>query len=198
MAFLHPVRPAVHSKRRARSMDHSCRAWIANPPQNRLTICKAASDSIDNVLSTQDIVIGVVLAIALAFLASFLQGRRNQADVVLWRSDDEGDIETAPTSAEEDTARTLFDGEDWKEMSQPDNYIFYNTKLRKRKAELEAASTTVFRSEKQWVLVALLLLFVPIFSFEFYLTLSRQVLCGENSLFSFNMAQELCSPHLDS
>lgn len=150
------------------------------------------------ILSSEDIIIGSVLALALAFLWSFLQGRLSNSDVILWREDPteymDGpflSLNEEPTTISNST--TKFSGSDWKEMSSEENYVFYNTKVRKQLSG-QLKQPRLMKEEKKWVIVALLLLFVPVFSFEFFLALSRGILCGE-SFSLWSVAQELCAPH---
>ena len=52
-------------------------------PSTTSASASAATVTTD-VMGTEDIVIGIILALALSFTASFLQGRRTQTDFVLW------------------------------------------------------------------------------------------------------------------
>jgi hypothetical protein len=126
-------------------------------------------------LGTQDLVDGSILAFALAFLFSVLQQRRRHDDI--------------PTLQDETKDGTVFDADAWKKMSRPENYVYYNSKLRKPRKDDPA------KQEKKWVLISLLFLFVPIFSAEFFLALSRQFLCGGDPFTQSVWASELCSPH---
>ena len=87
----------------------------------------------------------------------------------------------------------------------------YNTRVRaevgrERRVDREDSSTRTdtegdtsivssARNEKKWVLVALLVLFVPIFSVEFFFALSRQFMCQGNLMNQSEWAQVLCSPY---
>mmetsp|Transcript_8929 Transcript_8929/g.21252 ORF Transcript_8929/g.21252 Transcript_8929/m.21252 type:complete len:268 (-) Transcript_8929:209-1012(-) len=102
---------------------------------------------------------------------------------------------------ESSSRSTVFDGDDWKEMSRPENYVFYNRNLKEKKQKkkkIESPEGSAEQTDQQkWVVVALLALFVPIFSVEFFFALSRQVLCGggdDGLLSSLDAAQYLCSP----
>ena len=233
---------------------------------------------VDDVLSPEDIVSGIVLAVLLALLASFLQGQRSQNDLVLWNTnarqkDDDGggrdgsggnfggsdkqnvtrdssdtnrdqtlsstvidetfnvvsdpssrnndgnssstnnptDAATSPMSS---SSSTVFGAKDWEQMSQPENYVWYNTKLRQQQQQDQQRSQGVgdrngdesgdgalvgsgfkIRKEKRWVVIGLLVLFVPVFSFELGLAVSRQFLCGDALLGVDGIAKELCVPH---
>ena len=109
-------------------------------------------------------------------------------------------------------AAKVFNAENWKEMSREENYVLYNTRVRaaevgrERRGGREDSSTRTdtegytsivasARNEKKWVLVALLVLFVPIFSVEFFFALSRQFMCQGNFLNQSEFAQVLCSPY---
>jgi len=91
----------------------------------------------------------------------------------------------------------VFGADEWKDMSRPENYVLYSTKVRKQleKRDSPLPSGEVVRTEKSTVVIALLVLFVPIFSFEFFLGLSRQIVCGGDPLTQTSWALELCSPH---
>ncbi|CAJ1932677.1 unnamed protein product [Cylindrotheca closterium] len=100
----------------------------------------------------------------------------------------------------QESRSTVFDGNDWKEMSRPENYVFYNRNLKKKKKkkeEEESPEDSEQIDEQRWIVLALLVLFVPIFSVEFFFALSRQILCGGDTnglLSSMDAAQFLCSP----
>ena len=111
-------------------------------------------------------------------------------------------------------AAKVFNAENWKEMSREENYVLYNTRVRaevgrERRGGREDSSTRTdteddtlivagARNEKKWVLVALLVLFVPIFSVEFFFALSRQFMCQGNFLNQSEWSQVLCSPYTGS
>ena len=167
---------------------------------------------VDNVFSNEELLGGTVVAVGLASLASFLQGRRAQNDFILGKTSDD-DVVVSSTVVEEEKDRPLDDAgtmsshpgtlivnttsdtitaamdstettpsdvnatsttafTNWDEMSRPENYVWYNRPRRKN------SSTSSNSSNALWSFWALLLVFGPIFSFEFFLTLSRQVLCG--------------------
>jgi hypothetical protein len=130
-----------------------------------------------DVLSTRDLVDGSLLAFALAVFFSVLQQRRRQNDTPTMKNDETED-------------GNVFDAVAWKEMSRPENYVYYNSKLREMSSRNDEP-----KQEKKWILISLLVLFVPIFSVEFFLALSRQVLCGGDPLTLSAWASELCSPH---
>ena len=201
----------------------------------------AATDTYasDAVLSTSDIVVGTILAFALAFGWSFLNGQSSSSNFISWRSQLDGrsndDDAEANTSGESGTTirpdaeerngfdadcdninrdigdPKVFNADDWKEMSRKENYVLYNTRVREgvggeRKADRDVMTTkgdtkgevtmaSGVRSEKKWVLVALLVLFVPIFSVEFFFALSRQFMCGGDAMNQPEWAQILCSPY---
>mmetsp|Transcript_12552 Transcript_12552/g.26094 ORF Transcript_12552/g.26094 Transcript_12552/m.26094 type:complete len:240 (-) Transcript_12552:481-1200(-) len=179
------------------------------------------NDGVD-VLADQDIFDGVIIAFVLAFGFSFLQSRsssnfilsRSQYDTVSEKDVEDSEVNPQPQSQlgennstlvfidtdGEVGAKTVFDGQDWKEMSRPENYVWYNAKFRKGEStETSESLRQPFgdssKKEKRWILVGLLLLFVPIFSFEFFLALSRQFMCGGDPFKQSAWALELCSPH---
>lgn len=76
--------------------------------------------------------------------------------------------------------QNVFDEKSWKEISRPENYIFYNRRLNdqnsmKRKFEYAKGKG---EKENRIFIISLLVLFVPIFSIEFFFALSRQIICG--------------------
>lgn len=162
------------------------RLYRPSLPHRTIIICSGSA--VDNVFSTEDIIGGVVLAVVLASTVSFLQGQRAQNDFVLWEKDGTEDLSDMKSSEK----NVVFRAEEWKEVSSPDNYILYKQRLRER--EMKKKSSQTFPLEKTWVFIALLALFVPIFSVEFFFTLSRQVLCGGNLMDQSELAEFLCSP----
>ena len=141
----------------------------------RRAMAASLSGDFDSVLSNEDLGVGILLAFILAALASFLQSRRVSSDFALdfppLRPDVKGEVSTNTTSS-------IF--RDWKDVSKPDNYILFNTRQRNK-----VASTST--KEQRWVLMALVLLFAPIFTFEFLLTVGRQLICIVSS--------EMCLPY---
>ena len=83
-------------------------------------------------------------------------------------------------------------------MSRPESYVLYNQKLRQRRRSTKrrSPSSSPFggSSENAWVVIALLALFVPIFSVEFFFALSRQLICGGDPLNRSDWSEFLCSP----
>ena len=140
---------------------------------------------VTDVLSTQDLVNGSLLAFALAFVFSALQSQQRPQS-----TKDDANNKVTNESVSNDNS-TVFDS--WKEMSRPENYVYYKTRV--QKAKQETTRDTKPRTQRKWVLLSLLILFVPIFSAEFFLALSRQILCGGDPLTQSQWAAELCSPH---
>ncbi len=195
--------------------------------------------AVDNVLSNQDLTDGTVIAIALAFLASFLQGRSPSAsNIKLWPgenreselNDELNSVETVQTRSvlregdydQVKVSPAVFDGDEWKDISKPENYLLYTSKLRTKQQlqkKIQGSSSvkgSTYGKENRLIFFSLLVLFVPVFSVEFFFALSRQFICGdfvtnvsdsvwltdsERALSSLNgfspWALELCSPHLD-
>lgn len=210
-------------------------------------------DDADNVLSNRDLIDGAFIAVLLAVMWSYLNGRTpssSNGDVKLWPSTNEdrdegisynGQISDSlmgtgtnangnaahPNDTGNDALATSnrnksFNANDWKDIGRPENYLLYTNKIRKDKQRKEEGAknarlsdSKAFKEENRIVLFALLLLFVPIFSVEFFFALSRQFVCGDyvtqvddalwltdadkalssaNGLTSF--AKVLCSPHL--
>jgi hypothetical protein len=92
-------------------------------------------------------------------------------------------------------ANKVFDADNWKEMCKKENYVLYNTKIRQRasKSDNSPSIRPIDNKENRLVLVALLVLFVPIFSIEFFFALSRQFIC-EMGMGGDTIIQKLCSP----
>jgi hypothetical protein len=183
----------------------------------------------NDALSTDDIVNGVGLAFALVLVAYMLPSTsttsvwRSTADdfeppgqevsskdllhdknIVNDRDDDTCSQELDDLTAPHKTGGTVFGEASWKEISRPENYVYYKSKLRDKKngtrrvpndeSSDEVSSSS--RKENRWVLPGLLLLFVPIFSFELVLNISRQLLCDGNPFTQLGWAQDLCIPHI--
>ena len=85
--------------------------------------------------------------------------------------------------------QVVFNKESWEEMKRPDNYIWYNQKLRERR---QARKDAPFKKEQKWVVLAMLTLFVPLFGIELFFALSRQFICGTTQ--SSDWSQLLCAP----
>ena len=130
----------------------------------------------------------------MAFTASFLQARRNQDDFDLGDFGGVGEIQNVSCTDENFSNETVvFDS--WKEISRPDNYVFYNRRAKGKKIQETPDNTSSsFQLERAWVLLTLLALFVPIFLVEFFFALSRQVLCGSDPINQSDWAELLCSP----
>jgi hypothetical protein len=154
-----------------------------------------------DVIGTSDIIYGTLIALVLAFTASFLQGRRNRedSDFILTPPSEfsSGNTTSLSTTFNDNDSlstesSTTFDADSWKEISRPESYIFYKQKLRER--ESKSSSKSSGGSERVWILLALLTLFVPIFSVEFFFALSRQFICGGDPLNQSDLSEFLCSP----
>jgi hypothetical protein len=125
-------------------------------------------------------------------------------DDVVNATKDAGSQELDESTAPHKTGGTVFGEASWKEISRRENYVYFNSQLRDKKngihpvrngeASDEASST--IRKENRWILPGLLLLFVPIFSFELALNISRQLLCNGNTFTQLGWAQDLCIPHV--
>ena len=188
----------------------------------KLPSLSISSDSADNILSNQDLIDGTFIAVLLAFMFSYLNGRTpSSSNVKLWPNDRAATdllnpdvlLETRLNSTES-AGISVFDANDWKEAGKAENYILYTNKIRKDKIRKERepneslSDSKAFQKENRLALIALLVLFVPIFSVEFFFALSRQFVCGDyvtqvdDALWSSSngmstWAKELCSPHLN-
>ena len=209
----------VGYSRRASSSSTSSALFLSQP--------SIPSEQIDNVFSQDDLVVGTIIAVVLSITISFLQSLRSQKDFVLWTNHQKlsEDTDTDGTVVDDTENTNVFDADSWKEMSRPENYVLYNTRLRRKKImtvddertmqdrtrqeneqkNMSSLSTkdqphisaggTIGKTERRVVLFALLLLFVPIFSVEFFFALSRQLLCDiGDPLQQSDWAVKLCSP----
>lgn len=161
--------------------------------QSRTSLC-VTSVPVD-VIGASDILDGTLIALVLAFTASYLQGRRNSDDVVLSEVSKRNITSSSTVVDHNDSLSSesvTFDADSWEEISRPESYIFYKQRLRDR--ELKSSSQSSFDSEKMWAIFALLALFVPIFSVEFFFALSRQFICGGDPMYQSDWSEFLCSP----
>jgi len=147
-------------------------------------IVTSSATTTSDVLSTQDIVDGTIIALILAFGYSFLNGQSSSSSFVSWPSESKqsGDVPSFDidrTELGDDDVNKVFDADNWKEMSREENYVLYNTKIRRRRTKSDNSTSIrpIDNKENRLVLVALLVLFVPIFSIEFFFALSRQFIC---------------------
>ncbi|VEU39001.1 unnamed protein product [Pseudo-nitzschia multistriata] len=147
-----------------------------------------------DVIGTSDVFYGTLIALVLGLTASFLQGRRSRDDFAPNELPNMNMTSSAVVGNKDDTFSTdnvIFDADSWKEMSRPESYVFYNQKLKERKSK---SLKSKFNSENAWVLIALLVLFVPIFSVEFFFALSRQLICASDPMNQSDLSAFLCSP----
>lgn len=204
------------------------------------TMAVASTDSA--VMSTQDIVYGTILAFVLAYVWYLLNNDNDERNLEpsFWDNETKPHIDKKSNQLEkkydmaesfeetgitndiinEEIERETISNEkdkstsvlNWKEISRPENYILYSTKVKQRLENGNSASSssqslpansssTKVVTEKKLILISLLVLFVPIFSIEFFFALSRQFLCGDPTLSlpisSSSWAQQLCSAHLE-
>jgi hypothetical protein len=183
------VTPCIARRRRQperQSIESRIASYHFSPSFRPSSLCSYPLQKMDGVLSSEDIGVGVMIALSLVLLTSSLQNRSESNMGIL---DDNPD----------DNEAVVFGADAWKDISKPENYVLYNTKVRNKleNPKLSPPNRGTFRSEKRVVAIALLVLFVPIFSFEFFLALSRQVVCGNGPLSMAGWALELCSPHYE-
>jgi hypothetical protein len=188
-------------------------------PFSRTTSLLATINDDVPILSNHDLIVGAFMAVSLALLVSFLQGiSSSSTSFRLWPDDKKSSVGDIIPMENIQKDEVVFN--EWREMSRPENYIWYANKIRQTSkttatgigdATSDDASVSV-RMENKIVLFALIMLFVPIFSVEFFFALSRQLICG-NYIFlpddatllgNHNVrndlapwAKELCSPHLE-
>jgi hypothetical protein len=155
--------------------------------------------TIDGVFTASDLIIGAALALALATISDQLERPRRDStsdqlvvidpytntsgtDTLLWAN------ATQPT-------RSVVVFDSWDEMQRPDNYIWYKTtaKARNRSNQLPLGNPAT-TTERRWVVIALVVVFAPIFTFELVLTVSRQIMCGAFLVDHVEWARYLCSP----
>jgi hypothetical protein len=161
--------------------------------QNILDDSSITSD----VLSTQDLVNGAIIACVIAFGYSFLNGQSSSSSFVSWPSEskmrnDIIGIENLVDGNDRGKDDRTFNADDWKKMSREENYVLYNTKIRQRSKVNDAPIRNNDKRENKLVLVVLLALFVPIFSVEFFFALSRQFMCEMGM--GGEIVHKLCSP----
>jgi hypothetical protein len=170
-------------------------------------------------LSSQDIGVGIIMALLLAALASFLQGQSSTSsfpNFVLWLRDnndnDEGkdtpaavgnaslvplpasndnyDVNNAIIMLQPRSNTILFNATNWKEMSRPENYIWYsnpNLRANIKRPKVQKSKFAKNDQKNRLALFALVILFIPIFGAELFLALSRQFLCD-------GWAPDFCAP----
>mmetsp|Transcript_5525 Transcript_5525/g.9339 ORF Transcript_5525/g.9339 Transcript_5525/m.9339 type:complete len:207 (-) Transcript_5525:304-924(-) len=153
--------------------------------------------AVGDALSTEDIVVGTILAFVLAFTYSYLNGQSSSTSFVSWGNQIQKEsFESVETTGDDDR---VFDAKNWKDISREENYVLYNTRIKSKlnTKQQNSKNANVDKTENKLVLVALLALFVPIFSVEFFFALSRQFLCeiGDPSD-RVEFVQKLCSPVL--
>ena len=160
-----------------------------------------SADVVGDALSTEDIVVGTILAFILAFSYSYLNGQSSSTSFVSWGNQIQKEDESLEAETTDDDER-VFDANNWKDISREENYVLYNTRVKSSLQKLnckqkKSNNVNVDKTENKLVLVALLALFVPIFSVEFFFALSRQFLCevGDPSD-RIEFVQKLCSPVL--
>jgi hypothetical protein len=209
-----PFRPFPLTSR-GRSLSRGSLGMMQNDALSTQDIVNGVGMMQNDALSTDDIVNGVGLAFALVLVYSLSSSK---SDPVVWRSSadtleplgqklsdkDNYSQELDESSAPPRTGGTVFGKASWKEISRPENYVYYQGQLRDKQNGIRRVRSdegsdevpSLSRKEKNWVLIGLLLLFVPIFSFELILNTSRQLLCDGNTLSQLGWAQDLCIPHI--
>ncbi|KAL3804037.1 hypothetical protein HJC23_006428 [Cyclotella cryptica] len=195
--------PASHVDMEVILSQTPCRSTFMNDISSAYDsmILSTNADDVE-VLSTQDIIIGTVLAFLLALGYSYLSGQSSSSNFVLWRMDGGKSAPSSqPLDVRSPSNSTVFNETSWREMSRRENYVLYTTRIRGKKVtqrggvENPASHQSL---ENRFVLLTLLALFLPIFFIETFFALSRQFLC-ESGLFggSFHaneFAETLCSP----
>jgi hypothetical protein len=147
-------------------------------------ISNSATVTPADVLSTQDIAMGTILAFILSFGYSYLNGQSSTSNFVSWAPNNNNKDDQ--TLVDSDCDKT-FNADNWKEISREENYVLYSTRIRQSNLGRRE------KKENKSILLALLVLFVPIFSIEFFFALSRQFVC-EMGLGGTEFVHKLCSP----
>ena len=184
---------------------------------NQMMIASSTSSSTTttDVLSTEDIVVGTILAFILAFGWSFLNGQSSSSTFISWPNQrrNRGDVVSSSAEVKETSDvggsttndvlsvegdndnNVVFNEDNWKEISKEENYVLYNTKIRQKNTENSERKPmqNISKIENKLVLIALLVLFVPIFSVEFFFALSRQFIC-EMGVGGGELVDTFCSP----
>jgi hypothetical protein len=144
----------------------------------------------NDILTTQDVVNGAILACVLALGYSYLYGQSSSSSFISWptRSNNSDNDDSRIVDKTTSEQGKTFNSDDWREMSKEENYILYNTKI--RRSNKSSKGNINDKRENKSTLVALLLLFLPIFSAEFFFALSRQFMCEMGN----EVALRLCSP----
>lgn len=196
--YLKPMSLTLHFTRQ-RSHWFNSKEWLDSN-------CRLSAIDSDGVLGSNDLIDGTLLAFTLALSYSYLN--RDSSNIIFWGTSsevetkdkfenilyknqtevDNNQLRSNETSLSRQTNGTIFGKDAWIEISRPENYVLLKT--RKRESEFEGTS-----KESKWYLVGLLVLFVPLFSAEFFLALSRQFICGGDPFLQSDMAQYLCSAH---
>ncbi len=158
--------------------------------------------AVGDALSTEDIIVGTILAFILAFTYSYLNGQSSSTSFVSWGNQIQKNADSLELTETTGDDERVFDAKNWKDISREENYVLYNTRVKSSLQKLNTKqqnsnNVNVDKTENKLVLVALLALFVPIFSVEFFFALSRQFLCevGDPSD-RVEFVQKLCSPVL--
>lgn len=189
----------------------------------------------DGVLSSQDIVVGVAIALVLAACFSWLNGNssssqfitsmsqtttndNNKFDIYNNTSTDDSNNNQPKDDAMPKTKNNI--AYDWEEISRPDNYILFSTRIKNKINSSRKLLTfdnnnnnmnNRKKSKSTNQIIGLLFIFVPLFSFELFFTISRQFICGtttttyndilhptswfsSTSVSASIWAQQLCSP----
>mmetsp|Transcript_24061 Transcript_24061/g.37107 ORF Transcript_24061/g.37107 Transcript_24061/m.37107 type:complete len:272 (-) Transcript_24061:102-917(-) len=176
----------------------------------------------DEVFSLHDLTDGTILAFVLAFSYSYLQ--RDSSSIILWRRNEDSksdlrdriemksttggssnigntddrcsqeEVDELTMCADSSTG-SVFDEKSWTEMSRPENYIFFTKREGRRETTDDCNSPGIYQKESKAILIGLLLLFVPLFSVEFFFALSRQFICGGDPFSQSDLANYLCSAH---
>lgn len=171
------------------------------------SVVLAVSSNTD-ALSTQDIVIGTILAFILALGYSYLNGQSSSTNFVSWQSQPPLSIVNGTSEIESlderDINSRVFNETSWKEISRKENYVLYNTRIREKQSPVKNASTRDSSSdinskqrENKLIVFALLTLFLPIFFIEIFFALSRQFICEGGWFggdFGGDLAERFCSP----
>ena len=104
--------------------DYGVATEIISDPFNGQTISDnvygnaIATSTANDILSTEDIVVGTVLAFILAFGYSFLNGQSSSTSFVSWPDQSRNKNDTFDTGSDEEDDKVFFNSDNWKEMSR--------------------------------------------------------------------------------
>jgi len=188
-----------------RSMIHPQQQYVldfSSPTANFFLL----SNNNQDVFNDTSAVLGIFSAAILIIIVMLLKDKtlhvvtedtekqnRNTTEITLESLED--DEANKKNQTNNNTTATVEVFDQWKEMSRPENYILYSTRIKKKmpkslnnplgnsdtekKLLSSLIGSTTNTKKKRLVLTSLLILFLPLSSIELFFALSRQFLCNE-------------------